>query len=78
MNIEAGGTGLNLVAASDMILSEVPWTSAAFDQFKARMDRIGQEADKLTYTVFIAADTPEGAKFGTVKKKSGLNSRYLE
>ena len=78
VNIEAGGTGLNLVAASDMILSEVPWTSAAFDQFKARMDRIGQEADKLTYTVFIAADTPEGAKFGTVKKKSGLNSRYLE
>ena len=77
VNIEAGGTGLNLVAASDMILSEVPWTSAAFDQFKARMDRIGQEADKLTYTVFIAADTPEGAKFGTVKKKSGLNDRYL-
>jgi len=77
VNIEAGGTGLNLVSASDMFLSEVPWTSAAFDQFKARMDRIGQEADKLTYTVFLAADTPEGAKFGVVKKKSTLNSRYL-
>jgi len=77
VNIEAGGTGLNLVSASDMILSEVPWTSASFDQFKARMDRIGQEADKLCYTVFIAADTPEGAKFGTVRKKAGLNDRYL-
>jgi len=78
VNIEAGGTGLNLVSASDMILSEVPWTSASLDQFKARMDRIGQEADKLCYTIFIAADTPEGAKFGTVRKKSGLNTRYLE
>lgn len=77
VNIEAGGTGLNLVSASDMILSEVPWTSASLDQFKARMDRIGQEADKLSYTIFLAADTPEGAKFGTVRKKSGLNDRYL-
>lgn len=77
VNIEAGGTGLNLVAASDMILSEVPWTAASFDQFKARMDRIGQEADNLCYTVFLASDTPEGAKFGVVKKKSTLNSRYL-
>ena len=77
VNIEAGGTGLNLVSASDMFLSEVPWTSAAFDQFKARMDRIGQEADKLCYTVFIAAGTPEGAKFGVLRKKQVLNSRYL-
>ena len=77
VNIEAGGTGLNLVAASNMILSEVPWTPASLDQFKARMDRIGQEADKLTYTIFIAADTPEGAKFGTLKKKAPLNTRYL-
>ena len=77
VNIEAGGTGLNLVNASDMILSEVPWTPASLDQFKARMDRIGQEADKLTYTIFIAADTPEGAKFGTLKKKAPLNTRYL-
>lgn len=77
VNIEAGGTGLNLVAASDMILSEVPWTPSSLDQFKARMDRIGQEADTLTWTIFIAADTPEGAKFGTLKKKSPLNERYL-
>jgi len=61
-----------------MILSEVPWTSASLDQFKARMDRIGQEADKLCYTIFLASETPEGAKFGVVKKKSSLNSRYLE
>jgi hypothetical protein len=61
-----------------VFFSEVPWTSAGYEQFKARIDRIGQEADKLTYTVFLAADTPEGAKFGVVKKKASLNSRYLE
>ncbi len=77
VNLETGGMGLNLTAAADVFFSEVPWTSAAYEQFKARIDRIGQEADKLSYTVFIAADTPEGAKFGTVKKKSGLNGRYL-
>ena len=77
VNIQAGGTGLNLVSASNMILSEVPWTPDALAQFKARTDRIGQEADTLTYTIFIAADTPEGAKFGTLKKKSPLTDRYL-
>ena len=77
LNLDSGGTGLNLVSAAHLIFSEVPWTSAAFDQVKARIDRIGQEADRLLYTVFLAADTPEGAKFGTVRKKSGLNDRYL-
>ena len=77
LNLDSGGTGLNLVSAAHLIFSEVPWTSAAFDQVKARIDRIGQEADRLLYTVFLAADTPEGAKFGTVRKKSGLCDRYL-
>ena len=77
INLESGGTGLNLVSASDMLLSEVPWTDSSLQQIKARMDRMGQEANELSYTVFIAAGTPEGAKFGTVKKKSGLNDRYL-
>ena len=77
LNLDSGGTGLNLVSAAHLIFSEVPWTSAAFDQVKARIDRIGQEADRLLYTVFLAADTPEGAKFGTVRKKSGLNDRYM-
>lgn len=78
INLESGGTGLNLVSASELIFSEVPWTSAAFEQVKARIDRMGQESDTIGYTVFLAADTPEGAKFGTVRKKSGLNSRYLD
>lgn len=77
INLESGGTGLNLVSASELIFSEVPWTSAAFEQVKARIDRIGQEAENIGYTVFLASDTPEGAKFGTVRKKSGLNDRYL-
>lgn len=77
LNLESGGTGLNLVSASTMFFSEVPWTSASFEQVKARVDRIGQDASNIRYVVFIAANTPEGAKFGTVRKKSGLNDRYL-
>ncbi len=77
INLESGGTGLNLVSAAYLIFSEVPWTSAAFDQVKARIDRMGQDSDTIGYAVFLAADTPEGAKFGTVKKKSVLNDRYL-
>jgi len=77
LNLDSGGTGLNLVSASDLIFSEVPWTSAAFEQVKARIDRMGQKADAIRYSVFIAADTPEGAKFGTVKRKSRLNDLYL-
>lgn len=77
INVESGGTGLNLVSASDLIFSEVPWTSASYEQVKARIDRIGQESDTINYTVFIAADTPEGAKFGTLRKKAGLQDRYF-
>ncbi len=77
INLESGGTGLNLVSSAHLIFSEVPWTRATFDQVKARIDRMGQEGDELTYTVFLAADTPEGAKYGTVRKKAGLNDRYL-
>lgn len=77
INLESGGTGLNLVSASHLIFSEVPWTSASFEQVKARIDRIGQEAMDIRYTVFITSGTPEGAKFGTVKKKAGLNLQYL-
>lgn len=77
INLETGGTGLNLVSADELYFSEVPWTGAAFDQVKSRIDRMGQESDTLSYTVFIAADTPEGAKFGTVKKKLGMNDRYM-
>lgn len=77
LNLDSGGTGLNLVAASHLVYSEVPWTSAAMEQVGARIDRIGQLANDLLYTIFLAANTPEGAKWGTVKKKSGLNDRYL-
>lgn len=77
LNLESGGTGLNLVSASNLYFSEVPWTRASFDQVAARIDRMGQESDTINYTVFLAADTPEGAKFGTVRKKAGLNDRYL-
>lgn len=77
INLESGGTGLNLVSASELVFSEVPWTSASFEQVKARIDRIGQDAASINYTVFIAADTPEGAKFGTLQKKAALNDRYL-
>lgn len=77
LNLDSGGTGLNLVSASCMIFSEVPWTSAAYEQVKARIDRIGQTAVVLSYVVFLASGTPEGAKFGTMRKKAGLNDRYL-
>ena len=42
VNYKAGGVGITLTAASELLLLELPWTNADVEQFVARAHRMGQ------------------------------------
>ncbi len=58
INIEAGGTGWNGVAASNILFVDLPWTPGKLRQAEARIDRIGQ-TDSPTAHYIIAQGTIE-------------------
>lgn len=57
VNIQAGGTGLTLTAASDVAFVEQPWTPADFDQMADRVHRIGQTAESVTIWTLALPDS---------------------
>jgi len=58
-NIEAASLGLNLTAASNTATIEFMWSPSDHDQADARMDRIGQTADKMNCWYLAAMGTVE-------------------
>jgi SWI/SNF-related matrix-associated actin-dependent regulator of chromatin subfamily A-like protein 1 len=44
VNYKAGGVGITLTAASELLLLELPWTQADCEQFEARAHRMGQSS----------------------------------
>ena len=58
VSLKAGGTGLNLTAASAVVHYDLWWNPAVEDQATDRAHRIGQRRDVLVYR-FISAGTFE-------------------
>lgn len=53
LTVGAGSVGITLTRASHMIFVDLDWTPALNHQARDRINRIGQEAESLTYTTLV-------------------------
>ena len=54
LSMEAFGTGLNLTVANTVIFAQMHWSTATMEQAEARVHRMGQTEDKVTYYYWVA------------------------
>jgi superfamily II DNA or RNA helicase len=71
ISTDAGGTGLNLQAASVLINLDIPWNPAVLDQRIARIHRLGQ-TQRVQILLLVAADSYEGRVMELVGGKRHL------
>jgi superfamily II DNA or RNA helicase len=76
-SLTAAGVGLNLQAASNIVLAEMSWTDAEQTQAIDRSHRIGQ-SEPVTAWRIIAAQTIDARIAALVDSKAGLAARALD
>ncbi len=76
-SLTAAGVGLNLQAASNVVLAELSWTAAEQTQAIDRVHRIGQ-AEPVTAWRIIAAHTIDAKIAELIDSKQGLAARALD
>ncbi|MGP7960402.1 DEAD/DEAH box helicase [Sanguibacter sp. A247] len=76
-SLMAAGVGLNLQAASNLVLAELPWTDAEQTQAIDRVHRIGQDEPVTAWRV-VAAQTIDTKIAELIDAKSGLAARALD
>jgi superfamily II DNA or RNA helicase len=76
-SLTAAGVGLNLQAASNIVLAEMSWTDAEQTQAIDRSHRIGQ-TEPVTAWRIIAAQTIDARIAGLIDSKAGLAARALD
>ncbi len=77
LSIKAGGTGLNLTAASHVIHFDRWWNPAVEDQATDRAYRIGQKRNVLVHKL-VCRGTVEERIDALIASKKGLSSELLE
>jgi non-specific serine/threonine protein kinase len=77
LSIKAGGTGLNLTAASHVIHFDRWWNPAIENQATDRAYRIGQKKNVLVHK-FICRGTVEEKIDALIEAKQGLSNEILE
>ncbi len=76
-SLTAAGVGLNLHAASNVVLAELSWTAAEQEQAIDRVHRIGQD-ESVTAWRILAAHTIDTKIAELIDSKAGLAARALE
>lgn len=76
-SLTAAGVGVNLQAASDVVLAELSWTDAEQTQAIDRVHRIGQE-EPVTAWRIVAAQTIDAKIAELIDSKAGLAARALD
>lgn len=77
MTIGAGGTGLTLNKASNIIMLDEPWTATDLDQCTSRCHRIGQDNTVVVHTL-ICKDTIDENIHKIVKRKGALGEAVVD
>ena len=77
LSLRAGGTGLNLTAASQVIHFDRWWNPAVESQATDRAFRIGQKRNVVVHT-FICRGTVEERIDALIEQKKGLAADLLE
>jgi len=76
-SLTAAGVGVNLQAASNVVLAELSWTSAEQTQAIDRVHRIGQDVPVTAWRI-VAAQTVDQRIAELIDQKSGLALRALD
>jgi SNF2 family DNA or RNA helicase len=76
-SLTAAGVGVNLQAASNVVLAELSWTSAEQTQAIDRVHRIGQALPVTAWRI-LAAQTIDQRIAELIDQKSGLALRALD
>ncbi|KZE95004.1 MULTISPECIES: DEAD/DEAH box helicase [unclassified Agromyces] len=76
-SLTAAGVGVNLQAASNVVLAELSWTAAEQTQAIDRVHRIGQD-EPVTAWRIIAAHTVDARIAELIDQKQGLALRALD
>ena len=76
-SLTAAGVGVNLQAASNVVLAELSWTDAEQTQAIDRVHRIGQE-EPVTAWRIVAAQTIDAKIAELIDSKAGLAARALD
>ncbi|MGF3055701.1 DEAD/DEAH box helicase [Microbacterium sp. YY-01] len=76
-SLTAAGVGVNLQAASNVVLAELSWTAAEQTQAIDRVHRIGQD-EPVTAWRIIAAHTIDARIAELIDQKQGLAARALD
>ena len=76
-NIIAGGTGLNLTAATQVVFNDLDWVPANHWQAEDRAYRIGQTRT-VNVTYFVARDTIDDFVQAVLEAKAALISAIVE
>jgi SWI/SNF-related matrix-associated actin-dependent regulator 1 of chromatin subfamily A len=76
-NIVAGGTGLNLTAATQVVFNDLDWVPANHWQAEDRAYRIGQKRT-VNVTYFVARDTIDDFVQAVLENKAALVNAIVE
>jgi SWI/SNF-related matrix-associated actin-dependent regulator of chromatin subfamily A member 5 len=77
ISTRAGGLGINLATASDVVLLDQDWNPQITLQAEARAHRIGQK-NPVTVYKFISQGTVEEQMMGRIQKKLYLSAKVTE
>lgn len=77
ISTRAGGLGINLASASDVVMLDTDWNPQADLQAQARAHRIGQKNPVTVYRL-ITQGTVEEQMMGRIRKKLYLSAKVTE